>query len=94
MSDKIKIYRTNKLINGETVSYAVVAFFSVFLLFALKQFLKLTFGISAPVALGISALFLQRVYSQHLKSNYCFSFSAQELILVSTSSPNLYLAIY
>ncbi len=54
MSDKIKIYRTNKLINGETVSYAVVAFFSVFLLFALKQFLKLTFGISAPVALSIS----------------------------------------
>ena len=54
MSDKIKTYRTNKLINGETVSYAVVAFFSVFILFALKQFLKLTFGISAPVALGIS----------------------------------------
>ena len=72
MFDKIKIYRTNKLINGETVSYAVVAFFSVFLLFALKQFLKLAFGISAPVALGISFI-VSELVSFLLEKHFVFA---------------------
>lgn len=46
--------KTNKLINGETVSYSAVAFFSVFLFFAFKQFLKLAFSVPANISVLVS----------------------------------------
>lgn len=51
--DNKKIF-TNKIFNGETVSYTCVAFFSVILLIALKQLFKIIFSLSAPVSVLIS----------------------------------------
>lgn len=46
--------KTNKLINGETVCYTVSALFSVFILIALKQFLKVFCGIDSSIAVLVS----------------------------------------
>lgn len=48
--------KTNKLINGETVSYALAALFSVFLLVAIKQLLKVF--LSVPAAISVLIAFL------------------------------------
>lgn len=45
--------KTNKIINGETICYAVTAFFSVFLLIAVKQLFKVFIGVSTPVSVLI-----------------------------------------
>ena len=44
------IPKTNKFINGETVSYTLMAFFSVFLLISIKQLLKVFCGVPVTVS--------------------------------------------
>ena len=47
--------RANKYINGETVNYSVCFFAASFLFIVFKQLFKLFLGLSAPIAVGISA---------------------------------------
>lgn len=63
--------RTNKLINGETVSYTLAAFFSVFLLIAIKQILKVF--LSVPVSISVLIAFiLAEIVSFLLEKRFVF----------------------
>lgn len=53
--------KTNKVFNGETVSYTLAAFFSVFLLIAIKQLLKVFFGVPVSISVLIGFIFAQIV---------------------------------
>lgn len=55
-SEYKKNVKTNKVINGETVCYTLAALFSVFLLIAVKQLLKVFF--SVPVTASVLAAFI------------------------------------
>lgn len=82
--------KTNKLLNGETISYTLAAFFSVFLLIAVKQLLKVFCGVpvSVSVLIGFIAaevvsfllekrfVFRKRVLSSNLKQVLLFLFRA------------------
>lgn len=82
--------KTTKFINGETVSYAISAFISVFSLFTLKQILKVFVGISPAVSIIIGFIcaeilsyllekrfvFRKRVLSSNLKQIFLFIFRA------------------
>ncbi len=68
----IKDIKTNSVINGETISYSFVAVFSVFLFFALKQFIKLVFGLSAPISI-IIAFVIAEIVSFLLERKFVFA---------------------
>ena len=77
----------NKLFNGETVNYGICFFISVFLFSVLRQLLKLTFGISAPVAVLVSYI-VAAALLYFLEKKYVFIFkvkakTAYQLILAA-----------
>lgn len=63
--------KTNKLLNGETVSYAITAFFSVFLLTAIKQIFKIFVGLEASVSCLIGFI-VATVISYLLEKRFVF----------------------
>lgn len=63
--------KTNKFINGETVSYSLVAFISVLSLFVFKQIFKLFFGLSASISVLIGFLIAQ-ILSYLLEKRFVF----------------------
>ena len=70
-SAKNKIPYTNKYINGETVSYTLSAFFSVFILIAVKQICKIFIGTSAAIG-GIAGLILSGLALYLLERRFVF----------------------
>ena len=61
--------KTNKFINGETISYTLMSAISLFVLFALKQILKVFLGVAvAPSCIiaftvaSIVSFFLERKF--------------------------------
>lgn len=70
-NDVFSSIKTNKLINGETVSYSLVAFISVLSLFIFKQLFKIFFGLSASVSVLIAFLIAQ-VVSYLLEKRFVF----------------------
>lgn len=66
-----KDVKTNKLINGETVSYAVCAFISIFLLIAIKQFLKVFLSVSVPVSV-IAGFIVAQIASFLFEKRFVF----------------------
>ena len=70
---KTNVYtKTNKAINGETVSYLLVAFISVFLFFAFKQIFKTFIGIPAQISVGISFV-IAELASYFLEKRFVFA---------------------
>ncbi len=63
--------KTNKLINGETVSYTTAALFSVFLLIAIKQLLKVFIGINPQISC-IIAFVIAEIISFLLEKRFVF----------------------
>lgn len=63
--------KANKLINGETVSYTLAAFISVFSLFAVKQIFKVFIGVNASVSVLIGFL-IAEVISYLLEKRFVF----------------------
>lgn len=63
--------KTNKFINGETVSYSLVAFISVLSLFVFKQVFKLLFGLNASVSVLI-AFIIAQVLSYLFEKRFVF----------------------
>ena len=66
-----KSIKTNKILNGETVSYALTALFSVFLLIAVKQLLKVFFGVPVTASV-IVAFVIAEVVSFLLEKRFVF----------------------
>ncbi len=66
-----KNIKTNRLINGETVSYTISALFSVFLLIAVKQVLKVFFSVSASISVLI-AFIIAEIVSFLLEKRFVF----------------------
>lgn len=77
---------TNKLINGETVSYTLFYFISVFLLMAVKQIFKTFFGLSAEVscliAFIISEFVLYLFEKRFVFRKSIFSSTVKQLIML------------
>lgn len=63
--------KTNKIFNGETVSYTLSALFSVFLLIAIKQILKVFFSVSASISVLI-AFIIAEIVSFLLEKRFVF----------------------
>lgn len=53
LSERKEIIKTNKLLNGETVSYSLMFVISVFLLVAIKQILKTFFSVDESISCTI-----------------------------------------
>lgn len=70
-SELRKSIKTNKILNGETVSYALTALFSVFLLIAVKQLLKVFFGVPVTASV-IIAFVIAEVVSFLLEKRFVF----------------------
>ncbi len=92
---KTNVYtKTNKAINGETVSYLLVAFISVFLFFTLKQLLKIFIGIPAGISVSISFTLIQ-IFSYLLEKRFVFvksvlsSLKKQIFMLLFRSAVNI-----
>lgn len=64
--------KTNKFINGETVSYTLMATVSLFVLFALKQILKVFIGVAVAPSC-IIAFITQVLFHFYLKENLCLA---------------------
>ncbi len=63
--------KTNKLINGETVSYTFTAFISVFLLIAIKQLLKVFCNLDSSTAV-LTAFIVSEIISFLLEKRFVF----------------------
>lgn len=63
--------KTNKIINGETVSYTLMSSISILLLLAIKQLLKVFIGIDASVSVLIAFL-ISQVISYILEKRFVF----------------------
>lgn len=73
MNDALNIKtKTNKFINGETVSYTLMATVSLFILFALKQLLK-TFISVAPAPSCVISFIIASIVSFLLEKKYVFA---------------------
>lgn len=64
--------KTNKIINGESVSYSLMSIISIFVLFALKQFFKTFLGVSATVSC-IVAFIVASIVSYILERKFVFA---------------------
>lgn len=71
LNDVYSPIKTNKFINGETVSYSLVAFVSILSLFIFKQVFKLLFGIGASVSVLIAFIIAQLI-SYFLEKRFVF----------------------
>lgn len=64
--------KTNKIFNGETVSYTLAALFSVFLLTSVKQILKVFLGVSASISV-LAAFIAAEIVLYLLERKFVFS---------------------
>lgn len=78
--------KTNKFINGETVSYSLMSVVSLFILFAIKQLFKTFFGVSTTVSCVVAFIVASAV-SYFLERKFVFakkvnSSNAKQIIFI------------
>lgn len=78
--------KTNKFINGETVSYSLMSVVSLFILFAIKQLFKTFFGVSTTVSCVVAFIVASAV-SYFLERRFVFakkvnSSNAKQIIFI------------